>query len=102
MSDLAFAEYLLTQEQVCQKLGKGFARIDRWTATTKRCANCGTQHEMELTDRVMACDCGLTLGRDHNAAINICAEGASSAGLGDVRQRLLSAITASPQESHSL
>ena len=58
---------------------------------------------MSLSQRIFECEsCGLVMDRDWNAAINICVEGASSTGLGDVRQKLISAVTAQPQESQQL
>jgi putative transposase len=103
VSDLGFATFLPIQEQVCQQKGKTFGKIGRWQPTTKPCCRCGTHHEMSLSDRTFHCaQCGLIIDRDHNAAINIGAEGASSAGLGDVRQKLSSAIAVQPQESLAL
>ncbi len=94
VSDLGFATFLPIQEHVCQKRGKGFKQVGQWEPTTKPCCRCGTKQDLPLSERIFDCQqCGLLIDRDWNAAINICAEGASSAGLGDVRQRLLSAIT---------
>jgi len=39
--------------------------------TTKQCSCCGQIKEMKLSDRIYNCDCGLTLDRDLNSAINI-------------------------------
>lgn len=40
--------------------------------TSKVCSNCGTIVEKTLADRIHNCQtCGLTLDRDHNAALNI-------------------------------
>jgi putative transposase len=40
--------------------------------TTQNCSGCGTQVPKTLSDRLHVCpECGLTLDRDHNAAINI-------------------------------
>jgi putative transposase len=40
--------------------------------TSQNCSGCGTKVPKELKDRIHACpECGLTLNRDHNAAINI-------------------------------
>ncbi|MFN8493717.1 MAG: transposase [Caldilineaceae bacterium] len=40
--------------------------------TSKTCSNCGTIFEhLTLADRWVECACGLSLDRDHNAAINI-------------------------------
>lgn len=51
--------------------GKDLAVIDRWYPSTKTCSSCGQLHVMKLSDRVINCDCGLSLDRDLNAAINI-------------------------------
>lgn len=39
--------------------------------TSKTCSNCGNQHDMPLSNRVCRCECGMTLDRDINSAINI-------------------------------
>lgn len=40
--------------------------------TSKTCSNCGAIFEdFDLSTRWVECDCGLSLDRDHNAAINI-------------------------------
>ena len=51
--------------------GKEITKISRWEPTSKTCSCCGQLHDMPLKKRVMSCDCGLELDRDHNAAINI-------------------------------
>jgi putative transposase len=43
--------------------------------TTQKCSSCGEIVKKELKDRVHSCTCGLTLDRDHNAALNILAAG---------------------------
>jgi putative transposase len=103
VSDLGFSTFLPIQELVCQKTGKQFHKIGRWQRTTGCCARCQYQQALSLSQRVFECgSCGLIIDRDWNAAINICVEGASSTGLGDVRQKLISAVTARPQESPQL
>lgn len=42
------------------------------------CAGCGTLHDMPLSKREMNCACGVSEGRDVNAAQNILAEGIRS------------------------
>ena len=40
--------------------------------TSKTCSGCGAVFEhLSLSDRWVECDCGTSLDRDHNAAINI-------------------------------
>jgi putative transposase len=42
------------------------------SGTTQNCSGCGTKVPKTLVDRLHACpQCGLTIDRDHNAAINI-------------------------------
>lgn len=66
--------------------GKTVTVIDRWFPSTKTCSGCGQIHSMPLSKRTMNCDCGLSLDRDWNAAINIkqagiVCRGARSAGV---------------------
>ncbi len=71
IADQGFSEL---RRQITYKAGwygKVVLLADRWAPSTKMCSGCGQLHEMPLGKRVMACDCGLTIDRDHNAAINI-------------------------------
>jgi putative transposase len=77
VSDLGFASFLSILEWVAFKRGKQVIKIDRFLPTTKACSGCGQKHNLTLRDRVLACACGLTIDRDHNAAINIKHSGAS-------------------------
>ena len=45
--------------------------------TSQMCSGCGRTVKKKLSERVHACACGLTLGRDHNAGRNILALGMS-------------------------
>lgn len=71
VSDLGFAQFMSILEWVAFKRGKRVVKIDRFARTTKVCSGCGQLHNLTLRDRTLNCDCGLTIGRDHNAAINI-------------------------------
>ena len=56
--------------------GKIIVKIDKWFPSSKMCRFCGTVNKnLTLKDRVWKCDCGVTLERDVNAAINIREEG---------------------------
>lgn len=57
--------------------GKYFIKVDKWFPSSQICNHCGTVHtEMkDLSIRTMRCDCGLTMNRDYNAALNIKKEG---------------------------
>ena len=68
---LSMLEYKLTDRN------KYLVKVDKWFPSSQICHCCGTLHpEMkDLTIRTMNCDCGLTMSRDQNAAINILQEG---------------------------
>ncbi len=66
-----FLEYKL------QDRGKYFVKVDKWFPSSQICHQCVTIHKRmkDLSIRTMKCDCGLTISRDQNAAINIKNEG---------------------------
>ena len=56
---------------------KYLIKVDKWFPSSQICHCCGSVHpEMkDLRIRTMKCDCGLSISRDQNAAINILNEG---------------------------
>ncbi|ARV62138.1 transposase [Nostocales cyanobacterium HT-58-2] len=88
ISDLAFGEFLQIVEWVALKLGKQVLYVDQWYPSSKTCSCCGHFLEkLDLSAREWRCpSCHSLNGRDENAAKNICAVGASTAGLDDVRR----------------
>ncbi len=82
VSDLGFASFVDTLHHVANKTGTIVQHISRWFPSTKLCSTCGCLNQaITLRDRAWTCpDCGTTHRRDHNAAINIFREGASSHG----------------------
>jgi putative transposase len=90
ISDLAFGEFLQILEWVAKKKDKQIVFIDRWYPSSKTCSNCGhVLKELDLSIGEWRCpSCQSVNGRDRNAAKNICAVGASTVKLGDVRQAL--------------
>ncbi len=78
VSDLGFAQFLRILDWVAFKRGKRVVKIDRFTPTSQVCSACGQPHTLTLRDRTLHCACGLSLDRDHNAAINIQRAGASA------------------------
>ena len=53
------------------KYGKHLSVVNRFCPTSKVCSECGQELKLTLKDRWIDCDCGNSLHRDHNAAINI-------------------------------
>lgn len=90
ISDLAFGEFLQIIEWVATKKGKQIVFIEQWYPSSKTCSTCS--HVLErlvLSVREWRCpSCQAINGRDENAAKNIQTVGASTVGLGDVRQAL--------------
>ncbi|MEG4802641.1 transposase [Microcoleus sp. ARI1-B5] len=90
ISDLAFGEFLQILEWVAKNKKKLVIFIDQWYPSSKTCSSCGQVLEsLDLSAREWRCPfCQSVNGRDENASKNICAVGASTVGLGDVRQAL--------------
>lgn len=88
IGDLAFGSFLEILQTVAICKGKKIVFVGQWFASSKLCSNCGYKHdELQLKDRQWTCPfCSIRHDRDRNASINIEREGASSLGLGDVRQ----------------
>ena len=75
--DNGYGMFLKMLEYKLADRGKYFVKIDKWYPSSQLCSGCGKQH-FEMKDikvRNLICDCGLTIDRDHNAAINILREG---------------------------
>jgi putative transposase len=87
IGDLARAKFMGILQYVASTKGKVVHLVDRFYPSSKTCADCGHIHQsLELSDRRWRCvGCGVIHDRDHNAAINIHREGASSLRLGEVR-----------------
>lgn len=66
----AMLAYKLEQKGSC------LVKVDRWFASTKTCSHCGHVQKVSLDERTYVCEeCGFTIDRDWNAAINIREEG---------------------------
>lgn len=75
--DNGYGMFLSMLEYKLSDRNKYLVKVDKWFPSSQICHCCGTLHpEMkDLTIRIMKCDCGLTISRDQNAAINILQEG---------------------------
>jgi putative transposase len=74
--DAAFGE---TRRQLEYKTAWNYRRLikaDRFFPSSKRCNVCGARNDaLILSDRVWICGCGEVHRRDHNASVNLMAEG---------------------------
>ena len=75
--DNGYGMFLSMLEYKLSERNKYLVKVDKWFPSSQICHCCGKIHpEMKnLTIRTMKCDCGLTISRDQNAAINILHEG---------------------------
>ena len=75
--DNGYGKFLSMLEYKLSDRNKYLIKVDKWFPSSQICHCCGEVHpEMKnLTIRTMKCDCGLTISRDQNDAINIRNEG---------------------------
>ena len=75
--DNGYGMFLSMLEYKLSDRDKYLVKVDRWFPSSQICHCCGVLHpEMKnLQIRKITCDCGLTISRDQNAAINILNEG---------------------------
>lgn len=75
--DNGYGMFLLMLKYKLSDRNKYLVKVDKWFPSSQICHCCGALHpEMKnLAIRTMKCDCGLTISRDWNAAINILQEG---------------------------
>lgn len=73
--DNGYGMFLNMLEYKLADRGKYFVKVDKWYPSSQICSCCGKQKKLTLADRIYKCDCGQTINRDHNAAINIKNEG---------------------------
>jgi len=77
ISDMGLYEFKRQLEYKSKLFGNWISVIDRWFPSSKTCSNCSNvKTELHLSQRKYHCNnCGVTLDRDINAALNIKAEG---------------------------
>jgi putative transposase len=87
IADVAWRQFVQFTTYKAEEAGRGVALVDP-RGTTQQCSGCGQIVPKELSVRQHACPhCGLSLSRDHNAALNILARGLASLGARDSRPR---------------
>lgn len=71
--DASFGEFRRQLEYKTARTGVRLNIVDRWYPSSKTCSQCGkVKAKLSLSERTYRCEnCGLTIDRDLNAAINI-------------------------------
>ena len=77
--DAAWAELIWQISYKAESAGRWAIPVNP-RGTSIRCSHCRVDVRKSLDDRQHICDCGASLDRDHNAALNILALGKSAAG----------------------
>ena len=73
--DNGYGLFLQMLEYKLSERGKYLIKVDKWYPSSQICSRCGQKKKLGLEDRWYDCTCGLSIDRDHNAAINILQEG---------------------------
>jgi putative transposase len=69
--DVAWSQFISMTVAKAEEAGRQVVLVDPRN-TSKMCSSCGELVQKRLSDRIHTCPaCGLVLGRDHNAALNI-------------------------------
>lgn len=68
-----FFEFMTQMKYKCEERGIAFIQVSQFYPSSKTCSNCGAiKRDLRLSERVFVCpECGHTLDRDLNAAINL-------------------------------
>ena len=81
VSDASFYEIKRQLMYKTSWYGGEVIEVDRFFPSSKTCSNCGNiKEELGLDERTYTCDCGLSIDRDLNAAINLEKYGLSTLG----------------------
>lgn len=80
INDAAWGMFLRALNCKAEYAGKTVVAVDP-RGTSQRCSRCGDTVQKSLFERQHSCGCGLVLGRDHNAALNVLALGLSAGQL---------------------
>ena len=73
--DNGYGMFLNMLEYKLSDRGKILVKVDKFYPSSQLCSCCGNRKKLTLANRNYKCDCGFTLDRDLNAAINILNEG---------------------------
>lgn len=73
IAEQGFFEFIRQMKYKCEWNGIEFLQVDRFYPSSKTCSCCGAiKRDLKLSDRTFVCpECGHTIDRDCNAAINL-------------------------------
>jgi putative transposase len=78
IADMGFYEFRRQLEYKARSAGSLVYTVSRWEPSSKTCSWCGwIDEDLTLSDRIFhCCECGYTIDRDLNAAINLALDAA--------------------------
>lgn len=79
VSDVAWSMFFDMLSYKAEEAGRKLIKVNPKN-TTQQCSACGNIVIKDLSIRIHECSCGLSINRDHNAALNILALGQSVLG----------------------
>ena len=73
IAEMGFYDFIRIMKYKCEESGIKFFQVDRFFPSSKTCSQCGCIHKtLKLSDRIFECpECGFTIDRDFNAAMNL-------------------------------
>lgn len=73
ISEQKWGEFIRQMKYKCEFYGIPFIQVDRYYPSSKTCSRCGSiKKDLKEKDRTYICsECGFTIDRDYNAAINL-------------------------------
>lgn len=81
--DISIAQLINQLKYKAENAGKILVMVNK-DYTTQTCSNCGNRQKLTLRQRKYKCECGLSMDRDKNAALNILRLGLQSLGIESV------------------
>jgi putative transposase len=77
VSDNGWGNFVTMLQYKGERHGTMIVKVDRWFPSSKTCCKCGyVNKELEMKDRIYYCPkCGNLMDRDHQAGVNLDAEG---------------------------
>ena len=81
IADASWSAFFAQLSSKAEEAGRAFVKVNP-AYTSQTCSRCGHRQKMPLSERMYHCPCCLlSIDRDLNAALNICAVGLHSLGL---------------------
>ena len=71
ISGAAMSALLYKLTYRCEAAGIRLTRADRYFPSSQLCSACGRRQKMPMGKKEYRCPCGVVLGRDFNAAVNL-------------------------------